>query len=120
MQDFIDALERMTVLELVNLKKTLEERWGVSAYQPPVLPLHPVNDLPLIEEQTEFSVMLTHYGTDKIRVIKAVRELTDLGLREAKELVESAPVAVKQDLSREDAETAALKLRAANATVEIV
>ena len=122
----IEQIERMSVLDLVNLKREIEERWDI---QPVALLMRPgegdvAGDWPTpstaAEEQTEFTVMLDGWGANKITVIKAVRELTSLGLKEAKALVESAPVAVTDSLPRDEAEVIALKLREAGATVTIV
>jgi large subunit ribosomal protein L7/L12 len=121
--DIIEALSSMTVLELSELVKALEEKFGVTAAAPMVA----VGAVPAVagvpaaaeEEQTEFDVMLKDFGAQKIQVIKVVRELTDLGLRESKELVEGAPSPVKQGLSKEEAEEVKARLEAAGAVVEI-
>lgn len=120
--DIIASLEQMTVLDLVDLKKTLEDRWGVTPLvgisQP--APLGMTLEVPVaIEEQTEFSVILQAFGPNKIAVIKVIRELTSLGLKEAKDLVESAPTTVREGLSKDEAEAAVTKLREAGATVAI-
>jgi large subunit ribosomal protein L7/L12 len=123
-QQLISTLEGMTVLELNTLVKQLEERWGVSAAAPVAVgvaagaPGAAAVAAPE-EEQTEFDVMLTDIGANKIQVIKAVRELTSLGLKEAKDVVDSAPKAVKQGVSKEEAEAAKAKLEEAGATVQI-
>ena len=123
-EQVITTLEGMTVLELNALVKQLEERWGVSAAAPMAVgvaagaPGGAAAAAP-DEEQTEFDVMLTEIGANKIQVIKAVRELTSLGLKEAKDLVDSAPKAVKQGVSRDEADAARDKLVEAGATVEI-
>ena len=120
-EDLISTLEKMSVLDLVELKKALEERWGVTA----AVAMAPGAAAPAaaaaapVEEQTEFDVMLTNFGANKINVIKVVRELTGLGLKEAKDLVEAAPKAVKEGIAKDDAETAAGKLRDAGATVDV-
>src|ERR671916_1393548 len=122
-EQLITTLESMTVLELNTLVKQLEERWGVSAAAPVAMGVAPggggVAAAAPEEEQTEFDVMLTEIGANKIQVIKAVRELTSLGLKEAKDLVDSAPKAVRQGVSREEADAARAKLAEAGATVEI-
>jgi len=114
----------MTVLELSELVKALEEKFGVSAAAPAVA----VGVAPAVagpaaapeeEEQTEFDVILKDFGAQKIQVIRAVRELTDLGLRESKELVEGAPNPVRQAVSKEEAEQAKARLEEAGAAVEI-
>ena len=120
----ITTLEGMTVLELNALVKQLEERWGVSAAAPMAVGVAAGATAGAAaavpeEEQTEFDVMLTEIGANKIQVIKAVRELTSLGLKEAKDLVDSAPKAVKQGVSREEADAARAKLEESGATVQV-
>lgn len=119
--DLIDAIKQMTVMELADLVKALEEEFGVSAAAP--VAVAAVGAVPAAEEaaeeQTEFNVMLTSFGESKINVIKAVREVAGLGLKEAKELVESAPKAVKEGVSKEEAAVVKEKLEAAGASVEI-
>lgn len=121
--DLIQSLEKMTVLELNTLVKTLEERWGVSAAAPAAVagaaPAGGGGAAEAEEEKTEFDVMLTEAGANKIQVIKAVRELTSLGLKEAKDLVEAAPKAVKEAVSKDEANAAKAKLEEAGAKVEI-
>jgi large subunit ribosomal protein L7/L12 len=123
--ELIASIEKMTVLDLVELKKALEERWGVTAAvaMAPAGAAAPAGDggaaAAPAEEQTEFNVVLTDFGANKINVIKAVRELTSLGLKEAKDLVESAPKSVKEGVPKEEAETAASRLREAGATVDV-
>jgi large subunit ribosomal protein L7/L12 len=122
-EQLITTLEGMTVLELNTLVKQLEERWGVSAAAPVAVGVAAGAGSAAAaapeEEQTEFDVMLTEIGANKIQVIKAVRELTSLGLKEAKDLVDSAPKAVKQGVARDEADAARAKLVEAGATVEI-
>ncbi|HLI26195.1 MAG TPA: 50S ribosomal protein L7/L12 [Chloroflexota bacterium] len=126
-EEMIAAIEKMTVLELADLVKALEERFGVSAAAVMAAPAAaaaapgaaPGAAPAPAEEQTEFTVTLKDFGANKINVIKVVRELTNLGLKEAKDLVESAPKPVKEGVSKEEAEAAAKKLREAGATVEI-
>jgi large subunit ribosomal protein L7/L12 len=119
----IESLEQMTVLELNALVKTLEERWGVSAAAPVAVagaaPAGGGAAAEPEEEKTEFDVVLTEAGANKIQVIKAVRELTSLGLKEAKDLVEAAPKAVKESVSKDEASAAKAKLEEAGAKVEI-
>lgn len=122
MEEIIEALGSMTVLELSELVKALEEKFGVSAAAPmmamaaaPGVAVAAVEE----EEQTEFDVVLKDFGAQKIQVIKAVRELTDLGLRESKELVEGVPSPVRQGINKEEAEQAKAKLEGAGAVVEI-
>lgn len=120
--EVITAIKGMTVLELAELVKTLEQELGVSAAVPmaagPALAAAPAAAEPE-EEQTEFTVILTNFGAKKIEVIKAVRELTALGLKEAKDLVEAAPKSVKEGVSKADAEAAKAKLEAAGAAVDL-
>lgn len=122
-EQLITTLEGMTVLELNTLVKQLEDRWGVSAAAPMAAGVAAgaggVAAAAPEEEQTEFDVMLTEIGAQKIQVIKAVRELTSLGLKEAKDLVDSAPKAVKQGVSKDEANAAKAKLEESGATVEI-
>ena len=117
------SLEGMTVLELNALVKQLEERWGVSAAAPVAVGVAGGGAGAAAaapeEEQTEFDVMLTEIGANKIQVIKAVRELTSLGLKEAKDLVDSAPKAIKQGVAKDEADAAKAKLEEAGAKVEI-
>ncbi len=116
----IKLVEKMTVLELNELVKELEEKFGVSAQAQVVTAVVPgaVAGAPA-EEKTEFDVVLSSYGDKKIQVIKTVRELISLGLKEAKELVESAPKTVKEGVSKEEAEKVKEKLEQAGAIVEI-
>src|ERR1700680_5068801 len=116
-EDFVDALKDWTVLDVVSAVKLMEDKLGVKAAAPGPPAAAPAEAVP--EEQTEFSVVLTGAGDAKINVIKAVREITQLGLKEAKDLVDGAPKAIREGVSREDAETAAGKLRDAGAAVEI-
>jgi large subunit ribosomal protein L7/L12 len=124
-EKLIDSLEKMTVLELNTLVKSLEEKWGVSAAAPVAMGFAPGagaaggGAAAAEEEKTEFDVVLTEAGANKIQVIKAVRELTSLGLKEAKDLVEAAPKAVKEAVSKEDAAAAKAKLEEAGAKVEV-
>jgi large subunit ribosomal protein L7/L12 len=119
----IDTLEGMTVLELNELVKALEEKWGVSAAAPVAVAAAggaaAGGAAAAEEEQTEFDVVLTDVGANKIQVIKAVRELTSLGLKEAKDLVDSAPKAIKEGVAKEEAEAAKAKLEEAGAKVDV-
>ena len=119
MSEIITKLETMTVLDCINLVKALEEKWGVSAAAPVAAAAGPVAGAAVEEEQTEFDVVLTDMGGTKIAVIKAVRSITGLGLKDAKVLVESAPKAVKEAVSKDDADKFKTELEAAGATVEI-
>ena len=122
-EDIIEAIEKLSVLELVELKKALEERWGVTAAAPIVAAAVPgapgAAASTAAEEQTEFEVILKEVGPEKIKVIKAVRELTPLGLKESKELVESAPQTVKEGVNKDEADAAKQKLEEAGATVDV-
>jgi large subunit ribosomal protein L7/L12 len=121
MDSIIESIEQMSVLELAELVKALEEKFGVSAAAPMAMAAAPGAGAPVVEEeeQTEFDVILTEVGANKIQVIKAVRELTSLGLKEAKDVVDGAPGAVREGISKEDAEAAKTKLEEAGAKVEI-
>jgi len=116
----VDDLSGLTVLEAAELSKMLEEKWGVSAAAPvAVAAAAPGAAAPAAEEQTEFDVVLAKFGDKKIEVIKEVRAITGLGLKEAKDLVEGAPKTVKEAASKEEAEEIKKKLEAAGATVEL-
>ncbi len=121
-EEILTAIKGMSVLELSDLVKQLEEEFGVSAAAPVAAVAMPGGNGaagPVEEEKTEFDVMLKEFGSNKIAVIKAVRELTPLGLKEAKNLVESAPVAVKEAVSKEEADEAKDKLESAGGVVTI-
>jgi large subunit ribosomal protein L7/L12 len=129
----LDEIETLNVLELVELKKGMEERWDVTAAAPmPAMGMPAMAGAPAgapadgggaaaapAEEQTEFDVILKEIGANKIQVIKVVRELTSLGLKEAKELVEGAPKPVREAVSKEEADAAKAKLAEAGATAEV-
>ena len=119
--DILDAIAGMTVLDLSELIKSMEEKFGVSAAAAAVAVAAPAGGgaAAVAEEQTEFTVMLTGIGESKVNVIKAVRELTGLGLKEAKDLVDGAPKAVKEAIPKAEADAAAKKLVDAGAKVEI-
>ena len=118
--DLIEKIDKLTVLELADLVKQLEEKYGVSAAAPVAMAAAPgAAAAAPAAEKTEFDVYLTEVGAEKIKVIKAVRELTSLGLTEAKSFVESAPKAVKEGVSKDEAETVKKKLEEAGAKVEI-
>jgi large subunit ribosomal protein L7/L12 len=119
--EIMTAIKGMNVLELAELVKALEAEFGVSAAAPVAVAAAPAaaEAAPAAEEQTEFTVILKEIGANKINVIKAVRELTSLGLKESKDLVEAAPKPVKEAVSKEEAATAKQKLEAAGATVEV-
>lgn len=120
-EEILDAIASMTVLEVSELIKMMEEKFGVSAAAAAVAVAAPVagGAAAAAEEKTEFDVVLAEVGSNKIAVIKAVRELTGLGLKEAKDMVEGAPKAVKEGLPKADAEEAKKKLEAAGAKVEL-
>lgn len=115
----IEAIESMTVLELSELVKALEEKFGVSAAAPVAVAAAPAAGEAAAAEKSEFDVILTSAGSSKINVIKAVREATGLGLKEAKELVDGAPKAIKEKVSKADADALKEKLEAAGASVEV-
>ena len=120
-EDFIQQIDQLTVLELNNLVKALEEHYGVSAAAAAVaMPAAGGGAAAApVEEKTEFDVVLKAAGEKKINVIKAVREVTSLGLKEAKDLVESAPATVKEGVSKDEAESIKKKFEEAGATIEI-
>ena len=117
----VDYLSKLPVIELAGLIKTLEDKWGVKAA--PVAVAAPTGPVAAVEapkeEKTEFDVVLANAGANKIQVIKAIREITGLGLKEAKDLVEAAPKTIKEQVSKADAEEMKKKLTEAGATVEL-
>jgi large subunit ribosomal protein L7/L12 len=118
-EQIMEAIESMSVLELSELVKALEEKFGVSAAAPVAATAAPAAGAAVAEEQTEFDVVLTAAGGSKINVIKIVREVTGLGLKEAKAIVDEAPKAVKEKISKADAEALKTKLEDAGASVEV-
>ena len=128
-QEILESIEQLPVLELVALVKEMQERWGVSAALVFAAGAMPVAGAaaggdgaaaaPEVEEQTEFNVVLTDFGANKIGVIKAVRELTNLGLKEAKDLVEAAPKNVLEGVNKEQAQAAKTKLEDAGAKADV-
>lgn len=122
LQKLVDELSALTLLEAAELSKLLEEKWGVSA-APVAVAAAPVAGAgavaPVAEEKTEFDVILTGVGEKKIQVIKVVRELTNLGLKEAKDLVEGVPKPIKEGVSKEEAENIKKKMEEVGATVEV-
>ena len=123
-EQFVDALQEWTVLDVVSAVKLMEDRLGIKAAAPVAVAAAPAGggaaaEAAPEEEQTEFNVVLTSAGDAKINVIKAVREVTGLGLKEAKDLVDGAPKPVREGVSKEEAETVAAKLRDAGAGVEV-
>jgi large subunit ribosomal protein L7/L12 len=121
--ELLDAIGNMTVLELAEFVKAFEEKFGVTAAAPVAVAAGPggagAAAAPAVEEQTEFDVVLTAAGEKKIQVIKVVREVTSLGLKEAKDLVDGAPKAVKEGVSKEEAEQVKAKLEEQGASVEL-
>lgn len=115
----IEDVKSLTVLELSELVKALEDEFGVSAAAPVAVAAAPAAAAAPVEEKTEFDVILKAIGDQKIQVIKAVREITGLGLKEAKEIVDAAPKAIKEGVSKEDSESMKEKLVKAGAEVEI-
>jgi len=123
-EDILESISSMTVLELSELLKAFEDRFGVTAAAPVAVagaagPAASASEAPAVEEQDEFDVVLTGAGDKKIQVIKEVRTLTNLGLKEAKDLVDGAPKTVLEKVSKEDAEKAKAQLEGAGATVEL-
>lgn len=120
-EDVLKIVEQMTVLELSELVKACEEKFGVSASAPVAAVAMPgaAPAVEEVEEKTSFTVVLTGTGANKIAVIKEIRTVTELGLKEAKELVDSAPKSVKENVSKEEAEEIKKKLESAGATVEL-
>jgi large subunit ribosomal protein L7/L12 len=121
LEKLVDELSTLTVLEAADLSKLLEEKWGVSAAAPVAVAAAGGGAAPAaaVEEKTEFDVVLTDAGANKINVIKEVRAITALGLKEAKDLVEAAPKAVKEGVSKDEAAKLKAQLEAAGAKVEV-
>ena len=119
LQKLVDDLSTLTVLEAADLAKMLEEKWGVSAAAAVAVAAAPGAAAAAVEEKTEFTVVLTAAGEKKIEVIKEVRALTGLGLKEAKDLVEGAPKPVKEGVTKDEAEKAKAQLEKAGAKVEL-
>jgi large subunit ribosomal protein L7/L12 len=122
-EELIDALSNLKVLEVVDLVKALEEKWGVSAAAAVAVAAAPAAGgaaaAPAAEEKTEFTVTMTSFGANKVGVIKVIREITGLGLKEAKDLVEGVPSVVKDGVPKADAESIKKKLEEAGAAAEI-
>jgi len=120
-EDILEAISNMTVMEIVDLVKMMEDKFGVTAAAPVAVAAAGAagGDAPAAEEQTEFTVHLASFGSNKVSVIKVIREVTGLGLKEAKDLVESAPADVKEDVPKDEAEEIKKKLDEAGATAEI-
>ena len=117
--DILNAVADMSVMDIVELVKDMEEKFGVSAAAPVAVAAAAVSAAAPAEEKTEFDVIMTSAGANKIGAIKVVRELTGLGLKEAKDLVESAPAAVKEAVSKDEAASIKKKLEEAGATAEV-
>jgi len=120
-EDIVDALSNMSVLEVTELVSELEDKWGVSAAAPVAMAAGPAagGEAAAAEEQTEFNVVMSSFGANKVSVIKAVRTITGLGLKEAKDLVEGVPAAVKEGVSKDEAEEIKKQLEEAGASVEV-
>ncbi len=120
LEKLVDDLSALTVLEAADLAKMLEEKWGVTAAAAVAVAAGPAaGPVEAAEEQTEFTVMMTSFGEKKIEVIKEVRAITGLGLKEAKDLVEAAPKAIKEGVSKAEAEKMKTQLEAAGAKIEL-
>ncbi len=119
LEKIADDLSALTVIEAAELSKMLEEKWGVSAAAPVAVAAAPAADGAAAEEKDEFEVVLASFGEKKINVIKEVRVITGLGLKEAKDLVEAAPKAVKEGVNKDEAEKLKKQLEDAGATVEL-
>jgi large subunit ribosomal protein L7/L12 len=121
-EELVDALSNLKVLDVVELIKSLEEKWGVSAAAPVAVAAAGGGGAaaaPVVEEKTEFNVTMTSFGANKVGVIKVIREITGLGLKEAKDLVEGVPSSVKEGVSKADADAIKKKLEEAGAAAEI-
>jgi len=118
-EDILETISNMSVMDVVDLISAMEEKFGVSAAAPVAVAAGPAAEVAVAEEKTEFNVILASFGSSKVPVIKAIREITGLGLKEAKDLVEGAPTAVKEGIAAAEAEELKKKLEEAGATVEI-
>jgi large subunit ribosomal protein L7/L12 len=117
--DILEAISNMTVVEVVDLISAMEEKFGVTAAAPVAVAAAPAEAAAAVEEKTEFDVVMTGFGDNKVNVIKVVRAITGLGLKEAKDMVEGAPATVKEAVSKAEAEDIAKQLTEAGATAEI-
>ena len=117
--EILETISKMSVMEVVELIEAMEEKFNVSAAAAAVAVAAPAANAAAAEEQTEFNVMMTSFGSNKVGVIKAIREITGLGLKEAKDLVEGAPAAVKEGVSKDEAAEIKKKLEEAGATIDI-
>jgi large subunit ribosomal protein L7/L12 len=118
-QKVLEMVEKMTVLELADLVKVMEEKFGVSAAAPVAMAAAPAAAAEEVEEKSTFNIVLKDAGAEKIAVIKAVRGITEMGLKEAKDLVDSAPQTIKEEVAKEEAEEMKKQLEEAGATVEL-
>lgn len=120
-EEILEAISKMTVLDVVELTEAMEQRFGVSAAvaMAPAAGAAAAPAVPPVEEQTEFTVVMTSFGSNKVGVIKVIREITGLGLKEAKDLVEGIPATVKEGISKDESESIKKKLVDAGANVEI-
>jgi large subunit ribosomal protein L7/L12 len=120
-EDILDAISKMTVLDVVELVEAMQQKFGVSAAvaMAPAAGAAAAPAAPPVEEQTEFTVVMTSFGSNKVGVIKVIREITALGLKEAKDLVEGVPATVKEGISKDESESIKKKLVDAGANVEI-
>jgi large subunit ribosomal protein L7/L12 len=119
-EEILDAISNMTVMEIVDLVKMMEDKFGVTAAAPmAVAAAGPAAAAPVVEEKTEFTVTMTSFGANKVGVIKVIREITGLGLKEAKDLVEGVPSVVKDGVPKADADSIKKKLEEAGAAAEI-
>lgn len=118
-ENILEAVANMSVMDICDLVKMMEEKFGVSAQAAVAVAAGPAVAAEAVEEKTEFDVIMTNFGANKINVIKAIREITGLGLKEAKDLVEQSPATVKEAVSKADAASIKKKLEEAGATVEV-
>jgi len=119
-EDILETISNMSVMDVVELIDAMEEKFGVSAAAPAALAAGPAGgEAAVVEEQTEFDVFMSSFGAQKVPVIKVVREITGLGLKEAKDLVESAPANIKEAVTKDEAEEVAKKLEEVGASVEV-
>jgi large subunit ribosomal protein L7/L12 len=119
-EEIIEVLSNMSILEVTQLVSDLEEKWGVSAAAPvAVAAAGPAAEAAAVEEKTEFDVVMTSFGANKVGVIKAIRTITGLGLKEAKDMVEGVPATVKEGISKDEAEGIKKQLEEAGASVEV-
>ncbi|MFT6654141.1 MAG: large subunit ribosomal protein L7/L12 [Marinomonas primoryensis] len=118
-EDILEAIANMSVMDVVELVEAMEEKFGVSAAAAVAAAPAAGGEAAAVEEQTEFNVVMTSFGENKVSAIKAVRAITGLGLKEAKEMVEGAPIVVKEGVSKEEAEETKKKLEEAGASVEV-